>query len=342
MKKRNILGLLLLAFCVVCRFHAPSADFYAEKLYPCISGVLSFVAAIFPFSLEEIAVITFFVLILFLVVKGIRRRERFFVLAGKLITLVMWLGVWFYMGWGNNYYRTGLYERNGIERAVYDEAVFRTFLSGFTAELNQAATKTGAFDKESLETDIKSYYTDVVRPFGYTGLHGWQHIKKPLFNRLYSAVSVSGFMGSFFCESQVNEDVLDLEYPFVAAHELAHLAGVASEAEANWWAFDFCRNSPESAVCYSGYLSILPYVLQNAKMLLPSDDYNLWAASVSDKVKADYTASVRHWKELRVGWIDRTQSWIYNLFLKWNGVSEGIHDYFGVVSVIMTMDAAAI
>lgn len=342
MKKRNILGLLLLAFCVVCRFHAPSADFYAEKLYPCISGVLSFFAAIFPFPLEEITVIAFVVLILFLVVKGIRRRERFFVWAGKLLTLVLWLVVWFYMGWGNNYYRTGLYERNGIERAVYDEAVFRTFLSSFTAELNQAAAKTGAFDKESLETDIKSYYTDVVRPFGYTGLHGWQHIKKPFFNRLYSAVSVSGFMGPLFSEPLVNKDVLDVEYPFVAAHELAHLAGVASEAEANWWAFDFCRNSPESAVRYSGYLSILPYVIQNARMLLTTDDYNLWAASLSDKVKADYMASGRHWKELRVGWIGRMQSWIYDLFLKGNGVSEGIHDYFGVVSVIMTMDAAAI
>ena len=32
MKKRNITGLILLAFCLVCRFHAPATDFYAEKL----------------------------------------------------------------------------------------------------------------------------------------------------------------------------------------------------------------------------------------------------------------------------------------------------------------------
>ena len=342
MKKRTVAGLFLLAFCLLCRYCLPAADFYAEKLYPFISGTLSLAGSLLPFSLTVITVICLVATFLLFIVQAIRHRDNSFFWLRKSLSVLLWAFVWFYMGWGNNYYRTGLYQRNGIRRVSYDEVVFKAFLDDYSAQLNRASVEAGEYDRNSLEEDMKRYYSEEVSRYGYTALRRWQHIKKPMFNRLFSAVSVSGFMGPYFCESHVNRDVLEVDYPFVAAHELAHLAGVSGEAEASWWAFDFCRNSPESAVCYSGYLSILPYVLQNAKMLLPSDDYNLWAASVSDKVKADYTASVRHWKELRVGWIDRTQSWIYNLFLKWNGVSEGIHDYFGVVSVIMTMDAAAI
>ena len=342
MKKRTVAGLFLLAFCLLCRYCLPAADFYAEKLYPFISGTLSLAGSLLPFSLTVITVICLVATFLLFIVQAIRHRDNSFFWLRKSLSVLLWAFVWFYMGWGNNYYRTGLYQRNGIRRVSYDEVVFKAFLDDYSAQLNRASVEAGEYDRNSLEEDMKRYYSEEVSRYGYTALRRWQHIKKPMFNRLFSAVSVSGFMGPYFCESHVNRDVLEVDYPFVAAHELAHLAGVSGEAEASWWAFDFCRNSPESAVCYSGYLSILPYVLQNAKMLLPSDDYNLWAASVSDKVKADYIASVRHWKELRVGWTDRIQSWFYNLFLKWNGVSEGIHDYFGVVSVIMTMDAAAI
>lgn len=149
-----------------------------------------------------------------------------------------------------------------------------------------------------------------------------------------------GYMGPFFCESQVNPDVLEIEYPYVTAHELAHLAGVTSEAEASWWGFDYCRKSANAAVRYSGYLSILSHVLSNAGALLPEEEFQAWKATLCEKVKADYTASHTHWQEMRIGWLDKAQTWFYNLYLKSNGVSQGIKDYSGVVSMIMTMDAA--
>ena len=176
--------------------------------------------------------------------------------------------------------------------------------------------------------------------YGYTSLHNWQHVKTPLINGLFSAVLVQGYMGPFFCESQVNEELLENEYPYTAAHELAHLAGVTSEAEAGYWGYVFCRSSRNPAVRYSGYLGILPYVLSNAKALLSEQEYEAWTATLSDKAKADYTKSREYWKEKRVGWIDRLQTWFYNLYLKSNGVSGGVKEYSGVVSMIMTMDAS--
>ena len=206
--------------------------------------------------------------------------------------------------------------------------------------MNYSASAAGEYDRKELEAEIKAYYSKQVSSFGYSGLRPWQHVKKPLLNMLYSAVGVHGFMGPFFCETQLNLSLLDYEYPFTLAHEMGHLAGVTSEAEANYWGYTFCRSSLNPAVRYSGCLAILPYVASNAGVLLPEEEFQAWIDSISDKVKMDYTGSREYWLEKRVGWIESIQNSFYNLYLKSNGISEGVKDYSGVVEMIMTMDAS--
>ena len=340
MKKKTILGLIMLAFCLACRYSTPVADFYAEHCYPLISTVLSRISSIVRFSLEEIVVLAFVVTFVDILVKALWKKEGFFKWLGKTSVVVMWLYVWFYMGWGNNYYRTGLFERNGIQRVSYEPEAFRHFLREYTRELNRSAAQTGICDRKKFEQEVRAFYCSEMTRYGYTSLHNWQHVKAPLLNGVFSAVLVQGYMGPFFCESQVNKDLLESEYPYTAAHELAHLAGVSSEAEAGYWGYVFCRSSRNPAVRYSGYLGILPYVLSNAKALLSEQEYEAWTRTLSDKAKADYTEAREYWKGKRVDWIDRLQTWFYNLYLKSNGVSGGVKDYSGVVSIIMTMDAS--
>ncbi len=340
MRRITVIGLLLLAFCAACRFCRPVADFYARALYPAISAGLSAVSSVIPFSLEEIVVLAFAAILVAITVRAIARKEKFSRWLGRTLVTLMWLLVWFYMGWGNNYHRTGLYERNNIKRIEYDEGAFRQFLANYADSLNKAAGEAGDYDASTLATEIKAFYSDVVSNYGYARLRSWQKVKAPLINPLFSAVGIQGFMGPFLAESQVNRDVPVAEYPYVAAHELAHLAGVTSEAEASYWGFVCCRQSANAAVRYSGYLSLLPYVARQAGSLLPAEDYAAWMATVSDKPKADLAASRQFWQSKRIGWIKSIQGWMQNLLLKGNGVSEGTGDYFGVVSMVMTMDAS--
>ena len=244
------------------------------------------------------------------------------------------------MGWGNNYHRTNLYQRNDIHRVSYDGETFRQFLTDFTQELNEAASEAGTYERESLEAEAKTFYSNTVRPYGYNALRSWQHVKKPILNRLFSAVSVSGYMGPFFCETQVNSDVHKEHYPYVMAHELAHLAGVTSEAEASYWGFSFCRQSDNNAIRYSGFLNLFPYVLTHARSFLTEEEYSAWIATVCNKAKEDFTDNQEFWKEKRVIWISSIQRRLQDLMLKSGGVSEGVSDYFGVLSFVITMDAA--
>ena len=120
---------------------------------------------------------------------------------------------------------------------------------------------------------------------------------------------------------------------------MGHLAGITSEAEACYWGFEYCRRSVNSAVRYSGYLAVFPEVLSNARYLLSEEEYVAFIDSISDKAKADFLASREYWNSKKQKWIESTQRWFFNLFLRSNGVSEGIKDYFGVVGMIITMDA---
>ena len=338
MKKSTVIGLLLLVFCIACRLWTGVADFYAAQLYPAISTVLSWLGARFPFSLEEIAVIAFIVILVDILVKAVRRKEGFTRWLGKTATVVMWLYVWCYMGWGNNYYRTGLYARNGIRSIHYDREAFMDFLERFSEALNLAALEADGYDDKALQEEVREYYSSKVTSYGYVPLRKWQGVKKPLLNPLFSAVMVQGYMGPFFCESQVNRDLLPYEYPYVVAHEMGHLAGVTSEAEASFWGYACCRESGNAAVRYSGYLAVLPYVLSNAGGLLPEDEFMAWTETICERAKKDYTESRTYWRGKKVGWIEKVQNWFYNVYLKSNGVSEGVRDYFGVVGMIMTME----
>ena len=333
------IGLLFLSFCFLCWVSAPIAEFYATRCYPFVSMVLSRVGALVPFSLEEIVVLGFVVAFICILVKAVRSRKGFAFWFKRTAVLFMWLFVWFYMGWGNNYHRMGLYARYGIQKVSFEAERFKLFLENYSRDLNNAAGMTGSLgNREALEAEIRGFYFHNVTPYGYTSLHHWQKPKRPILNRLFSAVLVHGFMGPFFCEAQVNTELLEYEYPFTVAHEMAHLVGVTSEAEASWWGFACCRESSNPYVRYSGYLAILPYVLSNARGLLHEDEYIAWTETLCQKAKEDYMKSREYWKGKRVGWIDRTQSWFYNLYLRSNGVSEGIKDYYGVVSMIITMD----
>lgn len=336
----DIVGLGLLAFVAACRLWTPVADYYAERLFPAVSAGLSWPASLVPFPLEELVVTAFFVGLLAVLVRAVRRKEGFLRWLGRSARLVMWLLVWFYLGWGCNYFRTPLYARLGVKPAHFELEAFRQFLSEYTGILDGAAGSPVEWEPSAVEQAVKDFYAERGAACGYTPLRCWQHVKQPLLNPLYSAVSVMGWLGPFFCEAQVNRDVPRTQYPSTMAHELAHLSGVTGEGEANYWAYAFCRQSNIPAVRYSGCLSILPYVAQNARALLPEEEYRSWMERVPQRAKDDTAANRQFWESKRIPLIERVQRWIMDLFLKSNGVSAGKRDYSGVVGIIMTMDGA--
>lgn len=333
------LSVLLLVLIIWCRRSVFAADFYATRLYPGISAVLSRAASPFGFSLTELTVAAAALLFIGILVRSIRRRERWWKCLLREAVLLLWIYVWFYGAWGINYFRSDLYARTGSVRTPYEETEFREFLEIFAEELNEnwcPAAVRRQTDMAEVEREVKAWYAALPPEAGLCRPRSWQHPKRLLFNRLYSAVGVLGYIGPAFDEMHVNRDITPLEHPFVFAHEYAHVLGVSSEAEANFWAFELSRVSTDQAVRYSAWFSLLSFTWRNIRSLLGEEAFGEWIATLRPEILDDLQETQDYWHSRRWRWLAQVQNRFYNFFLKSNRIADGTKNYGQVLRLVLT------
>ena len=133
---RWILLVVLFVWIVCCRYFPFMAEGYARMIYPSFSAILSAFSALFPFSIDEIFICLAIVWLVAYVVwkrsKGVCWKR---IILGELEFLI-WIYVWFYVGWGLNYFRYNLYTRMQVRPVAYQEAQFHSFLKKYTEGLN--------------------------------------------------------------------------------------------------------------------------------------------------------------------------------------------------------------
>lgn len=334
---RRLSLLLALLFVVACRYFPDLAEGYARMVYPRLSSVLSAFASCFPFPLQEILVVF---LVLWLIIypilkrkKGVRWRKILFAEAE------MWVGiyVWFYLAWGLNYYRHHIYTRLQTTPATYDERIFKEFLDEYTLRLNASYQAETEVDETFLKDYIHSFYGSLPKVYGLASPEPWQSPKTFLFNPLYSKIGVLGSMGPFFSESQLNADLLSVQYPFTYAHEFSHLLGVSNEAEANYWAYRALTESPSPVLQYCGYFGLFPYVISNASSLLSEEEFREWIQLVHPEIRRLYNEKNAYWRSLYSPLIGSFQDFTYNLFLKGNKIPSGKKNYAEVIGLLLSL-----
>lgn len=338
---RYALPVMLIIFIVLCRYLPSLAEGYAREVYPVVSAVLSAVSSIFPFSLEEVLVIGLVVWLVVYPVLGRRKGKAWKCILGREAELLAWIYIWFYVGWGLNYFRYPIYARAGVAPAQYDEQAFLGFLEEYTDSLNKAYLPQVQIDTDLTEREVKEFYRQVPSSFGLARPKDFQAPKYFTFTPLYSGVGVLGSMGPFFAESQLNADLLPVQLPFTYAHEFSHLLGVSNEAEANYWAYQVCVNSSVPEVRYSGYFGILPYVLINASYLLPQDKFGEWAKTIRPEVVEEYKQKRAYWHDRYSPLMGKVQDRIYDWFLKGNNISSGKKNYAEVIGIILSLPTAS-
>ena len=148
--------LFLRLLCIVlCRFFPVMAEGYARHIYPWLSAALSAIASVFPFSLEEALVV---VIILWMIIYPFlkrRKKKSWRFIVGREVELLAWVYIWFYLGWGLNYFRYDIYRRMEVEPAGYDEQAFHRFLASYTDSLNQSYTAEVKTDPERMRQENK-------------------------------------------------------------------------------------------------------------------------------------------------------------------------------------------
>lgn len=336
-KTRHIILLILLVFIIAARFNVSVGEWYAIHLYPYISAALSLLVSWIPFSMTEVMIVSSVALMIYVLIRNIRHREKVWKIFIREAEIVAWIMVWLYFGWGMNYFRESIYTRGGFERQEFDEAVFKRFMNEYADSLNNSYTSE-TVEMSVYENDIKERYSSVPDNYGLTKAKSWQHPKKLLFNSLYTAVGVGGYIGPFFGETHLNADLFPQQKPSSYAHEVSHLLGVSNEDEANFWAYQICRNSDIPSVKYSGYYSLLPYVLLNASRVLDEDEYKEYVHSIRPEVRQQLIDQRDFWKSKYSRILGRIQSVIYDSMLKANKIPSGTKNYSQVVELIIAVE----
>jgi hypothetical protein len=155
-------------------------------------------------------------------------------------------------------------------------------------------------------------------------------IKRSLYETYFRWTSVDGMVNPFALEILANPDLLPFERPFVAAHEWAHLAGYANEAEANFVGWLTCVRS-DVAAQYSGWLFLYWQASGELSSARRSELWELLEAGPRRDVEAII-------ERLRRGQLPalRRASWVlYDQYLRANRVEEGVRSYGEVVTLVL-------
>ena len=336
-KTRHIILLILSVFIIAARVNVSVGEWYATHLYPYISTTLSLLVSWIPFSMTEILVVGTVILMIYVLIRNIRHREKIWKIVIKEAEIVAWIMVWLYFGWGMNYFRENIYTRGNFTSEAFDEVVFKQFMTDYADSLNNSYIPE-TVEMSVYENDIKERYSSVPDHYGLSEAKSWQHPKKLIFNWLYTAVGVGGYIGPFFGETHLNADLFPQQKPSSYAHELSHLLGVSNEDEANFWAYQICRNSDIPAVKYSGYYSLLPYVLSNASRVLNEDEYREYVLSIRPEVRQQLADQQNFWKSKYSRTLGKIQSVIYDSMLKANKIPSGTKNYNQVVELIIATE----
>lgn len=333
--RRWLLGILLVA--VLALMLIPGGnDLYANRIYPWTGTILSNISSWIPFPVGDLfVVLSILWVILYTIYALIHPKKKFLHAIGNVVEYLLWLFVWFYLAWGLNYGQSSYYERTNTSPVSYNEQVFSNFAKRYVEMLNSNYTVIEERDVEKVKTNIISAYK----------LHGFNRIrnvnpqvKTMLYTPLASMVGVTGSMAPFFCEFTINGDVQPHRYAATYAHEYAHLQGITSEGEANFYAYLTTTQSTDKGIRFSGYYSILGHVFNNASVLMSQDDYKKLYDSLRPEIKTLLEEDLAFWQEKYSEKIGKVQDYLYNLYLKYNKVKGGTKSYSEVIGLIIAYE----
>ncbi|HKJ41153.1 MAG TPA: DUF3810 domain-containing protein [Sunxiuqinia sp.] len=308
---------------------------YSESIYPIIASILTAFSHWFPFSLDDlfyILLIGFGVVCLLLVIFRKMKIRKFLVIQLNSLALVYIL---FYWLWGFNYFREPLNQRLELAKSTPNTEEFVSVFKQIIRQTNSSYILMDSINKPQIDSLVEASYQ---RLSGFLKLDypsGARRAKPITFSDFFAAASISGYYGPFLSEVQINRNLLPVEYPFVLAHEKAHQFGITSEAEANFYAWLVCTQSPSKLLQYSANLYVLRYFIYEGYELT---DIKELAAEINEPVKLDLRKIREHWMKLRNKKIDAVATKVNDAYLKTNKVEKGIEDYTGVVQFVMDFE----
>jgi len=267
-------------------------QWYAQGVYPFVSGLMQFSLDWIPFSVGDLLYCGVIVWSGYKLwqfasttrVQGFRNwwkgYGQLFSHFLKFLTVLAWIWIAFHALWGFNYYR----------KSIPDQF-------GFTHE----------------------------RPSQQELLQFTQYLLNSLFGVMGNYMGYGGYYNPFTGEAQINPHMRAFLLPFIAVHEKAHQLGYAKESEANFMGYLAAMQSADSCLKYSANLEMFIYAnnaLRRSDSVAARNNFKALSPIAIKDLKS-YRAFVKKYQ----GPIDEFTTWFYTKFLRLNNQPEGMYSY---------------
>jgi uncharacterized protein DUF3810 len=312
---------------------------YSLAVYPHIQRIITPVSNLVPFALFDVLTIVAVGWLVVVTGRGVRRavavrRMRPLLSAlGRVATVAAVVYLAFLLIWGLNYRRVPMGQRLVLDRPLPStEEVMALGLDAVRRmnALHVQAHRVGWADDPRRDEQLLQAYAFVQSRLSGQASAVPGRLKKTIYGPYFRWTTVDGMVDPFALEVLANPDLLPYERTFVAAHEWAHLAGFADEAEANFVAWLTCVRAGVPPQ-YSAWLSLYWQIGGEVSV---DNRRRLWDA-MDEGPRRDVLAIS---ERLRRGQLPllRSASWrVYDGYLKANRVEEGIRSYGQVITLIL-------
>lgn len=308
---------------------------YSRGIYPGIQRALTTISNVSPYPLFDMLWLAAVAAMAVATYRAVRARGWKRGLLHAVATLVCSAAVVylvFLATWGLNYRRVPLTSKLDFDAARITRPSAGDLAARTVRSLNQlyAAAHSGDTDLARLAIAFHSAERALsasARAAADNGSSGTVlgRPKSTLLGGYFHYTAVAGMTDPFFLETLIASDLLDVERPFVIAHEWGHLAGYADESEANYIAWLTCLRGDERAQ-YSAWLALLGTV----QPFLPKAGGPV--LDIGPRIDV-YAIRYRYTRTSPV--LRAAARETYDRYLKANRVERGIGSYAAVLQLIL-------
>jgi len=314
---------------------------YSNGLYRAIAAPLNFISGLLPFSLGELLLVGFIILVIVQLIRFIIQsfrapsqvKKHLLNFIPNLVVFISLVYFCFVILWGLNYQRLPFSQIAGlkVEPATVSElaAVCENLLEQAkelrksVSEDDKGAMFLPAGKRDALKRAYKGY--ENAARF-YPELGGkYSRPKGVILSEIMSYLGLEGIYSIYTGEANVNISMPDATFPFSTCHEMAHQRGFAREDEANYIAYVACKHHPDVDFQYSGVLYALIYA-GNELYRNDPDRYAELRSKYSEGMKRDLAAINSYWKKYETPVQDFSSS-VNDTYLKANRQEDGVKSY---------------
>ena len=302
--------------------------YYSQTIYPAVSSVLSPIQSMLGFPLALIALLIVVLIAIYNFIRVIRFGGFWRWLVGCIFTLSL-LSVWFFVAWGANYQRIAVVDILELESIeVETQSVQLELLATYLLDVIEREADPNRNNDSNAVPDAIRATSQAMQSFVEQ-----QNINPPTLpenvkywpkGSLLVGFSASGVMLPWFIEPTVDSALADADLVAIAAHELAHAAGFATEGDADFVGILAGLSAENSFSRYAAALRSYRTISSD----LPDDLKTKLDLRLPSIAKSDWNDAYNVYLEYQAPqWLKQQNQTIYDSYLQSQGIEAGIKDY---------------